>query len=114
MQIEALRDLKVKQEELSKNERMTRKKMVSNIRALQVLSCYNWSPGPFMAATAGPPGPFAALQMVPPDQLWCRDWSPFATACPPYNPAFIAFLLKHIATLKMELKIAALHACQCT
>ena len=35
-QIEALRDLKVKQEELSKNERMTRKKMVSNIRALQV------------------------------------------------------------------------------
>ena len=35
-QIEALRDLKVKQEELSKNERMTRKKMVSNMRALQV------------------------------------------------------------------------------
>ena len=36
MQIEALRDLKVKQEELSKNEKMTHKKMVSNIRALQV------------------------------------------------------------------------------
>ena len=35
-QIEVLRDLKVKQEELSKNERMTRKKMVSNMRALQV------------------------------------------------------------------------------
>ena len=35
-EIEALRDLKVKQEELSKNERMTRKKMVSNLRALQV------------------------------------------------------------------------------
>ena len=30
-QIEALKDLKVKQEELSKNERMTRKKVVSNI-----------------------------------------------------------------------------------
>ena len=33
------------------------------------LSCYNWSPqnwspGPFLAATAGPPRPFAALQMV--------------------------------------------------
>ena len=44
-----------------------------------------------MAATAGPPGPFAALQMVPADQLWRRGWSPFATAGPPYNPAFITF-----------------------
>ena len=34
--IEALKDLKVKQEELSKNERMTRKKMVADMRALQV------------------------------------------------------------------------------
>ena len=42
-----------------------------------------------------PPGPFAALQMVPPDQLWRRGWSPFATSGPPYNPAFIAFLLNH-------------------
>ena len=48
-------------------------------------------PGPFMAATAGPPGPFAALQMVPPNQLWHRGWSPFATAGPPYNPVFIPF-----------------------
>ena len=53
----------------------------------------------------GPPGP---------TMQWRRGWSPFATAGLPYNPAFIAFLLKHIATLKVELKIAALHACQCT
>ena len=46
-------------------------------------------PRPFMAATASPPRPFVALQMVPPDQLWCHGWSPFATAVPPYNPAFI-------------------------
>ena len=53
-------------------------------------------PGSFMAATAGPSGPFAALQMVPPDQLWRRGWCPFATAGPPYNPAFISyFLLNH-------------------
>ena len=39
-------------------------------------------PEPFMAATAGPPGPFAAQQMIPPDQLWHRGWSPFATAGP--------------------------------
>ena len=43
----------------------------------------------------GPSRPFAALQMVPPDQLWHCGWSPFATAGPPYNPAFIAFLLNH-------------------
>ena len=55
----------------------------------------NWSPGPFMATTAGPPAPFAALQMVPPEQLWRRGWSPFATAGSPYNPAFITFLLNY-------------------
>ena len=42
----------------------------------------NWSPRPFMAATAGPLGPFEALQMVPPDQLWRFGWSPFAIAGP--------------------------------
>ena len=42
----------------------------------------NWSPEPFMAAIAGAPGPFVALQMVLPDQLWCRGWSPFTTAGP--------------------------------
>ena len=46
-----------------------------------------------MAATAGPRAPFAALQMVSPDQPWCRGRTPFATADPPYNPAFIAFSL---------------------
>ena len=49
-----------------------------------------------MVTTAGPPGPFVALQMVPLDQLWHRGWSPFSTAGPPYNPAFISyFLLNH-------------------
>ena len=52
-------------------------------------------PRPFMAATVGPAGPFAALQMVSPDQQWHRGCSPFATAGPPYNPAFITFLLNH-------------------
>ncbi|XP_065901586.1 uncharacterized protein [Dysidea avara] len=33
--IDALRDLKVKQEELCKNERMTRKKMITSMRAIQ-------------------------------------------------------------------------------
>ena len=55
-----------------------------------------------MAAIAGAPGPFVALQMVPPDQLWRRGWSPFTTAGPPYNPAFIASLLNH------SVKIASL------
>ena len=71
-----------------------------------IYGSYSWSPQLF-----------AALQMVPPDQLWHRGWPPFATAGPPYNLAFITF----IATLKMScllsawsLKIAALHACQCT
>ena len=49
-----------------------------------------------------PPGPFAALQMFPPDQLWRCGWSPFATAGPPYNTAFITFY-RIIATLKIEL-----------
>ena len=48
-----------------------------------------------MAVTAGQsPGPFAGgTADGPPDQLWHRGWSPFATACPPYtgNPAFITF-----------------------
>ena len=38
-----------------------------------IYGSYSWSPGPF-----------AALQMVPPDQLWRRDWSPFVTAGPQY------------------------------
>ena len=46
-----------------------------------------------MAVTAGQsPGPFAGgTADGPPDQLWHRGWSPFATAAagPPYNPAFI-------------------------
>ena len=39
LQIDALRDLKVKQEELCKNERMTRKKMITSMRAIQVCAC---------------------------------------------------------------------------
>ena len=49
----------------------------------------------------GPPGPFVSLQMVPPDQLWCRGWSPFSTAGPPYNPTFISYFLSNHSNVKI-------------
>ena len=42
-----------------------------------------WSPGPSTAAIDGPPGPSVAPQVVPPDHLWRRKWSPVATNGPP-------------------------------
>ena len=61
------------------------------------LSCYNWSPQNWSQTDhlwqlQLDPRTICGTADGPPDQLWRRGWSPFATSGPrSYNPAFITF-----------------------